>query len=245
MLPHRLRPGEVSIIAGYNSHGKSTVALQLISYLVKKHFLENIEICLATMEGNINSQIARIVKYYLAQDGLAMPKTREEFISVSNDIGQAISLYNEPGDGKVKNVLECFRYARSRYGADLFLVDNLTSLDVGIEDYEGQRKFVQKILAFAKTENVHVVIVAHMRKPQGFSDSPPGRYSLRGSSSIADLVDNFFVIWRNENGNAKFPPAVFKCDKDRENGILQSVSLSFNPEIGFVEEIENGQNLLD
>jgi twinkle protein len=101
------------------------------------------------------------------------------------------------GAAKAKRILEVFRYARRRYGIDLFLLDNLTKCGFADDDYAGQKAFTEELCDFARTEDTHVMMVAHMRKGES-EDKPAGKMSVKGSGGITDLVDTVIEVWRNK-----------------------------------------------
>jgi twinkle protein len=54
---------------------------------------------------------------------------------------------------------------------------------------------------------VHIHLVHHIRKLQS-EEVQPGKNDLKGSGSIADQVDNVFLVWRNK-----------KKENNRRNGM--------------------------
>src|SRR3546814_1058524 len=75
------------------------------------------------------------------------------------------------GSAKAARILEVFRYARRRYRIELFIIDNLTKCGFADDDYPGQKAFVEAVSDFARDEQTHVAIVAHMKK--GDSEMQP------------------------------------------------------------------------
>ena len=72
------------------------------------------------------------------------------------------------------NILRVFRYAHRRYGAKVYLVDNLMTARFRGNDrdfYRAQSEFVAELASFAHDNNVHVHLVAHPRKTYRISDS--------------------------------------------------------------------------
>src|SRR3546814_6498491 len=100
------------------------------------------------------------------------------------------------GSAKAARILEVFRYARRRYRIELFIIDNLTKCGFADDDYPGQKAFVEAVSDFARDEQTHVAIVAHMKK--GDSEmQPAGKSAHKGSGGISDMADPVFGGWRN------------------------------------------------
>lgn len=185
----RLRPGETSIWAGVNGHGKST----LLSYIVGGMAATGVRVCVASMEyrpalwmQRMNRQIAGMTspsETYCRQITRAMRGNLKAF---------AVS-----GSAKADRILDVFRYARRRYKIELFVIDNLTKCGFADDDYPGQKSFVEAISDFARDEQTHVAIVAHMRKGDN-EMQPAGKSAIKGSGGIADMADTVFEVWRNK-----------------------------------------------
>ena len=237
------RPGEVTVLTGVNGHGKSAGAGEMVVSVLEQGGCA----CVAGLESRPHKWLVRMLKQYQARQlGENSLSTREGFSPVFDWFNENLIVYGSPGQGVCNDILEVFRYSRRRYGATFFLLDNLSALNVPLDDYEGQRKFIQKLVNFAKTENVHILLVTHMRKPE--DDSKPGnKFGIKGSGSLSDLADNVLIWWRNRRKEQKIregalvnrhdPDALLICDKQRETGVEPTFKLWFNPEYGnFLEE---------
>jgi len=147
------------------------------------------------------------------------------------------------GSAKASKILETFAYARQRYGIRLFVIDNLSKLDVSLDDYNAQREFVDRLTDFAKEYDVHVILVCHTRKTQDDSRAA-GKFDVKGSGAITDLADTVLVWWRNrpkeeeirKAGNQvpekiiEKPDAVIRCEKQRNGEEEPVIALWFDRE---------------
>lgn len=223
------RQGEVTVMTGINSHGKTNAALQMLLHMVT---VQKQTVCVATLEGNVPKQMSLMFR----QGYNAKVPDRKRFDGDIHQWNENVILYNSPGRGVCSEIMKVFKYSKHRFNASFFLLDNLSALDVGIDDYEGQRNFIQEMVNFAKAENVSVMVVAHQRKPDS-EENPHGRFSIRGSGSLADLADNILIWWRNKEKERKIDEgeiddgcdAVLVCDKQRETGKCFKVGLWFDP----------------
>lgn len=95
------------------------------------------------------------------------------------------------------NILRVFRYAHRRYGAKVYLVDNLMTARFRGNDrdfYRAQSEFVAELASFAHDNNVHVHLVAHPRKTDRISDSD----EVAGIGDVTNLADNVYVLEKEE-----------------------------------------------
>ncbi|MFQ9917440.1 MAG: AAA family ATPase [Flavonifractor plautii] len=95
------------------------------------------------------------------------------------------------------NILRVFRYAHRRYGAKVYLVDNLMTARFRGNDrdfYRAHSEFVAELASFAHDNNVHVHLVAHPRKTDRISDSD----EVAGIGDVTNLADNVYVLEKEE-----------------------------------------------
>lgn len=93
------------------------------------------------------------------------------------------------------NILRVFSYAHRRYGARVFLVDNLmTARFSGRERdiYRAQSDFAGELASFAKSNNVHIHLIAHPRKGDNIDDAD----DVGGSGDVTNAADNVFSLER-------------------------------------------------
>lgn len=91
------------------------------------------------------------------------------------------------------SILRVFRYAHRRYGAKVYLVDNLMTARFRGSDrdfYRAQSEFVAELASFAHDNNVHVHLVAHPRKTDRIDDSD----EVAGIGDVTNLADNVYAL---------------------------------------------------
>lgn len=217
----RFRRGEVTVIAGVNGHGKSEAA----GHFTIDAISQGEKACVASMEFKPHKWISRLVR-----QACAVPQPTNQFIETAmNWLAGGLWVFDVATTAKTDLLLEVFAYARKRYGITLFVIDNLSKLNIDLDDYNRQREFIDELTDFAKQHDVHVFLVAHMKK--GEDDARPGgKFDVKGSGAITDLVDNVLVWWRNRVKEEKIrkgaagldldeldkqPDAVCRCEKQR------------------------------
>lgn len=106
-------------------------------------------------------------------------------------------------------ILSQFSYARMRYNADVFLVDNIMAVDFdGVREkdfYREQSKFTQALARFAKRKHVHVHLVVHPRKSSSGQEGQVTADDVHGSGDITNRADNVFFLTTHAAPGEKGP----------------------------------------
>lgn len=185
----RLRPGELSIWAGVNGHGKSRVVSHIVAQLVSS----GTRCCVASMEYRTPLWLMHMHKQ---ASGNGSPP--EAFVrAINRKFNETLWAFDVPAKSKASRILEVFAYARRRYAIELFAIDNLTKCGFADDDYSGQKAFTEALSDFARDTQAHVMLVAHMRKGED-ENKPAGKMSVKGSGGITDMADTVIEVWRNK-----------------------------------------------
>lgn len=229
------RPGEVSLWAGINGHGKSM-------------FLSQVELDLITQGERVLSlsfemlpvrQMQRMVRQACADDMPPVP-----FLSRFHQWTDGhLWMYDHNGSIKWEKVMAVCRYAQEKFGITQFVIDSLMKCVRGETDYDAQKDFVNELCAFAQARKVHIHLVHHVRKGED-EDKIPGKFDAKGAGAVTDMVDNVFIVWRNkkaERGDNKEqkPTAMLRCDKQRNGEWEGMLGFWFHPEsMQYLERID-------
>jgi twinkle protein len=233
------RPDELSVWTGINGHGKSQVLGQVILHAIKG----GARVCIASLELKPKRLLMRLTRQAA---GLSSP-TEAYIRAIHEWYGQQLWLFDLVGTAKSKRLLEVFRYARQRYGIDMFVIDSFMKLDIAEDDYKAQKAFIEELCDFKNEHNCHVHLVVHPRKSEN-ETLPPGKLDNKGTGAISDLADNCFTVWRNKAKEEikrqqaqgvplnpkqleqlKFCDALWICDKQRNGEWEGRISLWFDP----------------
>jgi len=114
-----------------NGHGKSQFLGQIMLGIMN----QGGKICMASLELKPSKLIARLMKQASAMN-LPSKDYIRTIISRYND---NLWLFNLIGNAKSDRLLEVFKYARQRYGIDVFVIDSFMMLDIAEDDYNAQR----------------------------------------------------------------------------------------------------------
>ena len=77
------------------------------------------------------------------------------------------------------------------------MIDSLIKCGIRPDDYARQTEFVDRLCWAAKTHNIHIHLVHHIRKGDK-EGKRPDKFDIKGAGEITDLVDNVFIIHRNK-----------------------------------------------
>lgn len=187
------RPGELTILAGVNGHGKSQIA----GHITLGAMVQGERACIASMEFKPARWLAK-----LTRQAAGMPQPSDAYIRGIHDwYADKLWVFNATGTAKTDRIMEVFRYAVRRYGIRWFVVDNLAKCGISEDDYNGQKRFVEALSDFTRDYDAHAILCAHMRKGES-EDKPAGKLDVKGTGAITDMADNVLLIWRNKRKEA-------------------------------------------
>lgn len=216
--------GEVTIISGKNSAGKSSWLNTLMLNAVDKGHKT------AIWSGELRPFIMKTWIQMNAAGAEYMKKSnKNDIYYVPTQIADKIDewldgkffLYNNEYSSKWQQIFNDMKLLIEK-GVQLFILDNLFSLDIDIfggDGNEQQRSLVIQICDFAKKNNVHVILVAHPRKATTFLR----KEDIKGSGVLSDAVDNIFIIHRVNNDFIKAGGEFFGEAQIKEYSIYSNV----------------------
>jgi len=109
---------------------------------------------------------------------------------------------NPSDDYKVETILEKARILVFKYGIKAFVIDPYNKLEHQFSNNESQyiSQFLDKIINFAKRNNISMHLVAHPRKmnktPSGLYEVP-NLYDINGSSNFYNKTDFGITVYRD------------------------------------------------
>lgn len=226
----KFRPGEVSLWAGMNGHGKSMFLSQVVLDLC----YQAQRVMVASFEMKPVRQMNRMSRQAC---GSRLPS--REFLEVFHQwTDERLWLYDHTGSVEWRKVIAVMRYAVEQFGIEHFVIDSMMKCVKGEDDYNAQKDFVGELCAFALTHKVHVHLVHHVKKGES-EQKAPGKYDIKGTGAITDQVDNVFIVWKNkkalEEPSSGEPTAIVACEKQR-NG-------EFEGKFGFWFDMDSQQYL--
>lgn len=200
------RPGEVTLWAGVNGHGKS-----LMTGLASLSLIAQAErCCMASFEMKPRKTIERMARQWSGQrptgEWMQDPQVQAAYRDLYEQFDvftqQKLWLYDQQGTVKRNVILGVMRYCAVELGIQQFFLDSLMKCVEGEDDYNGQKAFIDETTAIARDTGMHVHVVHHLKKLGKESDQPD-KSDVKGSGSIADQVDNILLVWRNKKKEAE------------------------------------------
>ena len=188
-----LRPGEVSVWAGINGHGKSQILGQVSSWCMKGS-----KWLIASMEMKPEASLARMARQVA---GAAHPSG--DWIDRMIDwTDSRLWIYDQIDTVASDRILGMVHYAAQELGINHIVIDSLMKCGIGPDDYAKQKAFVDRLCWAAKAEDIHIHLVHHIRKGEK-EGKIPDKFDIKGAGEITDLVDNVFIVHRNKEKEKK------------------------------------------
>ena len=183
----RLRPQELTILAGINGAGKSLFASQCVNVACHTGFK-----CLhVSLEMTPKHILARAWR----QAGCSVEPSMQLGLEFTRWAKGKMWFYDQYGTIDPRTLMAVIRYSKDHYDIDLVLVDSLMTMSMNSDDWNGQKQVVQALANAAKQLDVHVMLVAHARKGQSVKDKLD-RFSVSGSADIVNRCDNCILFSR-------------------------------------------------
>ena len=196
----QLNWGEVSLLSGSNSSGKSSWLNTLLLNVIQQGTPA------ALWSGELSKDI---FKTWLQMVAAGKNHLRQSSYGdgskyyVPNDVGAKIDhwldgrffLYNNEYGNTWEQIFNDMEELL-KVGVRFFVLDNLFSLNIdllgGDSKNDKQRELILQIKDFAKKKQVHIILVAHPRKTMAFLR----KNDISGTSDLTNAVDNVFIIHR-------------------------------------------------
>ena len=148
-------------------------------------------------------------------------------------------LYNNDYGAGFDQLFSDIKECVEQNGVQLVLLDNLMAMDLyeidGSEN-ERQTKLIKEVKSFAKTQNVHIILVCHPRKEQSFQLLR--KESIAGTANLTNLCDNLLISHRVGNDFAR--RAVEFFGEEQTQQMLQYdliLEIAKNRSLGVVDQI--------
>lgn len=230
----RFRPGEVTLWAGVNGHGKSLmtgfVSLDLLAARQR--------VCIASFEMKPHSTIGRMLRQWCGYspdefqghpEGIrAMRDLYEQFGGATD---KHLWFYDQQGSVSSDQMVSVARYCAKELGIQHLFIDSLMKCVRGTDDYNAQKNFVDELTAIARDYSTHIHLVHHIRKLEN-ELKKPDKTDVKGAGEITDMVDNVLLVWRNKSDETTRKPvdpdAALICCKQRHGEWEGGINLWFD-----------------
>lgn len=193
-----LNMSEMTILSGNNASGKSSWLNTLIMNIVQNGLK------VALWSGELRPDILKawIQMVAAGKSNLRLSQYVDGKYFVPQMIGEKIDIwldgklfiYNNEYGTKWEQIFHDMNELL-KVGVNIFVLDNLFSLDIDLFDGDKnnkQKELVLQIKDFAKKNMIHIILVAHPRKSMSFLR----KNDISGTADIQNAADNIFIIHR-------------------------------------------------
>lgn len=238
---YKLFYGTLTIVTGINGSGKSSFLSQLVCNCIEQGhnvFQYSGELPAFQQKTWINYILAGRYNVNRYQAG------NTEYYKVNPTVQSQIDafcreklfIYKDGQSHKPDDLLNSMEASARKYGAKLFIIDNLTSLSMGSRErdrWDNQESFITRLIAFAVKYQVAPVLVVHPHKIETMRRLT--KMDIQGAGGIIDLAHRIISLYRVQESDRqpdKKKGHIFEgdvvCDilKDRMRG-YEGTSLEF------------------
>lgn len=254
---HGLAKKKLSLVSGLRGAAKSTVLSQIILNCIENDKTSVVYSGELPKKGFMKWMYLQAAgkgytEKYRNFDGYFCPENIKP--SINDWMSDRLWLYNNDYGNNFNRIASILSAKIEEVSADICIVDNLMALDLSDLDrdkYEAQTLFMWKLKEIAEKMNCHVIVVAHPRKAQGFLRLD----DVAGSGNIGNIVDNAFIIHRNnedfkrmtkqmfawkESHDAYSGTNVIEVCKDRDGGLQDYfIPLWYEPNTKRLKNVES------
>jgi replicative DNA helicase len=223
-----LHPGEMTLLGGYQADGKTSLAIQIMA----TNAMRSQASLLFTHESYAESVYKRVfslvngIPYEVLRDPrkLANPKMFENLLTISalQEKSQWVSklpIYvDDASSMNIRHIRAATKAHVRKYKTTLVVVDFLQKLKAQGNDPRTRITAASEGLReMAKEENVHVIALSQLSRPENRKKERPTRFSFRESEGPFDDASLVLVVYRPENEDGE--PSGYDeiiCMKQRE-----------------------------
>lgn len=192
----RLFYGSFTIISGTPGSGKTSFLYQLICQALdqeKNCWVYSKELPAWMSRNWLMYLLAgrRHLVEYVSPEGATYYRVKPEAKKKISDFYRGkLMLYKDDWSNDVKSIQDSMIDSVRKYGSKLFLLDNMTTIDLGANDdnkWQKQTELVNWLIQFSMKYNVCTILVCHPRKMQDLTENV-GLYELSGTANLINLA---------------------------------------------------------
>ena len=206
-----LNKGGITCVSGVNSSGKST----LLSQIALESMNQGYKVALFSGElkasrafawltllaaGRHHTEPTQIQRFFKVQD---KPKHY-----IKEWMKDRLYLYNNHKGNTVDAILSRVEDCVKKNTVDMIILDNLMAMDLSLisgDKYEKQSAFIRRLKAMAEEFDIHIVLVAHPRKADGFLR----KNDISGTADLTNFSDNVIIVHRVNNDFKRLSAQMF------------------------------------
>lgn len=136
---------------------------------------------------------------YVSPEGATYYRVKPEAKKKISDFYRGkLMLYKDDWSNDVKSIQDSMIDSVRKYGSKLFLLDNMTTIDLCANDdnkWQKQTELVNWLIQFSMKYNVCTILVCHPRKMQDLTENV-GLYELSGTANLINLAHRAISLRR-------------------------------------------------
>ncbi|MDE3049557.1 MAG: toprim domain-containing protein, partial [Nitrospirota bacterium] len=241
---YTVRPGEMTIVTGIPSHGKSQFLDALTVNLAREHEWA-IGVC-SPENLPVSRHVAKLIEQYSGfpfREGPSKRVPQGEVVTAINWLHEHFVFIAPEETLAIPSLLDTAQRLVARHGIRGLIIDPWNEFEQtrpsGQTETEGISQALTQIRHFARNHGVHVWVVAHPQKLYRREDGSypvPTPYDISGSAHWRNKADNCLTLWRNEKEPDKPVQLHVQKIRFREVGKVGMVALQFDRITGRYKE---------
>lgn len=191
--------GDVTILSGLSGAGKTSWLDCIILNVVERGFKVGVwsgelqDFRFQSWIDNVAAGKNHVVKNTNFDNLYYAPRDIAD--KINSWLDGKLFLYNNNYKNRWKQLFSDIQEIVEKQDCKLIVLDNLMALN--ISDFDGakneqQSQFINELKDYAKQKNIHVILVCHPRKQDGFLR----KESISGTADLTNLCDNLFILHR-------------------------------------------------
>lgn len=208
---YRVVPGELTLVSGVPSSGKSEWIDALLCNLNRE---KKWTFALCSMENQVREHGRKLLEKYLRKPFFnasyssgTQKMSEKEYELGKSWLNKTFYLIRCENDElpSIQWVLDVAKSAVMRYGIRGLVIDPYNELDhqrpTNMTETEYVSQMLTKIKRFAQHHECHVWFVAHPKQLQGWRGDAPSLYDISGSAHFINKCDVGIVVHRNRDAD--------------------------------------------
>ena len=242
---YTVRPGELTIVTGIPSHGKSQFLDALTVNLARAHGW-SVGIC-SPENLPVSRHVAKLIEQYSGfpfREGPSKRVPQEEVVTALNWLHEHFVFIAPEESLTIPGLMDTAKRLVARHGIRGLIIDPWNEFEHtrpnGQTETESICHALTLIRRFARNHGVHVWLVAHPQKLYRRDDGSypvPTPYDISGSAHWRNKADNCLTLWRDENEPDQPVKLYIQKIRFREVGKVGVVDLQFDRMNGRYKEV--------
>lgn len=235
-----LARGELLLIGGFTSQGKSSLCIQMAMDFAE----QGKKVLFCSSEMSEFETARRVLGNYCDLVISDLRKGR-----IERDIVELREVVDTLKSWKVAlhiiSNVEQVRKAALKYQPDIIIVDHLHNLrGSGRNPYERTTNNIKTLKEISMVENVAMIVASQLHRPQDEKLRPPRISDLRESGAVEETANSIILLyWKNQRENGKISKQEVmevRLVKNRD-GKIGKLSILFEPEYCRFKDIFRGE----